>query len=376
MASMRSLQAACAATLLAIACTARADCGRDPECDAPTAWDDWGDAAFEISSVEAPGRFAWHVRIGQERPDLLVDADLDDGKARIKASYAIVEGRALLARGAQLDRGYELDAVDYPILNVLLVRRVLGRALPQGPGSVQGESDIDFSDRRGIRFATPSAEGYIQPPWHVTGTVSRAAADAVLFDLTLTSGTTSHMKGRLAALKGRVFEDGDSVAEWTSYGVVGAQQLKVDAEGRVRQVGPREAAAPPPFRTFADVRAWLAQKAARQLYDTVIETGMPHLEENLRYTTRRERRCVDTADLGDAFPVLHDVALQDCRLDRTSQGAASAVYALRCTGGHGTTGEARWTFDADSIAGTLDVRLGGKNMTFYQRITGRSAGTC
>ncbi|HET7403052.1 MAG TPA: hypothetical protein VFJ62_14755 [Usitatibacter sp.] len=114
----------------------------------------------------------------------------------------------------------------------------------------------------------------------------------------------------------------------------------------------------------------------RHLYDTVIETGMPHLEENLRYTIRRERRCVDTADLADAFPMLHDVSLQDCHLERTSQHASDATYSLRCTGGHGTTGAAHWSFDDDNIAGTLDVRLGGKNMTFYQRVSGRGAGAC
>ena len=115
---------------------------------------------------------------------------------------------------------------------------------------------------------------------------------------------------------------------------------------------------------------------APQLYDTVIETTMPHLEENLRYTTTRARRCVDTSSLDDAFPVLRDVSLQDCRLVKASQTPEHARYTLECTAGHGTTGEARWTFDADSIAGTLDVRLGGKNMTFYQRFTGRRVGGC
>ena len=31
---------------------------------------------------------------------------------------------------------------------------------------------------------------------------------------------------------------------------------------------------------------------------------------------------------------------------------------------------------ADSIRGTLDVKLGGKNMTFYQRLNGRAIGAC
>ena len=40
------------------------------------------------------------------------------------------------------------------------------------------------------------------------------------------------------------------------------------------------------------------------------------------------------------------------------------------------TGDARWQLGPDTIAGTLNVRLGGKNMTFYQRITARAAGVC
>ena len=108
----------------------------------------------------------------------------------------------------------------------------------------------------------------------------------------------------------------------------------------------------------------------------VIETGMPHLDENLRYATTRGRRCLDSNDLAGAFPALDDASLQDCRLAPVAHGDQSASYELQCTGGHGTTGEARWQFTATSIAGTLSVKLGGKNMTFHQRITGRALGAC
>jgi len=113
-----------------------------------------------------------------------------------------------------------------------------------------------------------------------------------------------------------------------------------------------------------------------KLYDVVIETGMPHLDENLRYATIRDLRCLDANDLARAFPVLNDVSLQDCRLALVAQRAESARYVLECSAGHGTTGEARWEFDAGSIAGTLNVKLGGKNMTFDQRVTGRALGAC
>ena len=127
--------------------------------------------------------------------------------------------------------------------------------------------------------------------------------------------------------------------------------------------------------------AALAQPAettagAMQLYDVTIETSMPHLDEALRYATRREQRCVDLSDLAGAFPVLKDVALQDCRLAPREQQVDGATYALECTAGHGTSGEARWTFDERRIAGTLSVKLGGKNMTFSQRISGLLVGAC
>jgi hypothetical protein len=119
----------------------------------------------------------------------------------------------------------------------------------------------------------------------------------------------------------------------------------------------------------------LAQQSQPALYDVVTETEMPHLEENLRYATRRERLCLDARDLSTAFWMLGHVSLKGCQLVKTGQDAASANYRLQCSGGPGTTGDADWQFEAGHMTGTLRVRLGGKNMTFYQRITAVPAGT-
>ena len=115
-----------------------------------------------------------------------------------------------------------------------------------------------------------------------------------------------------------------------------------------------------------------------RLYEVVTETGMPHLEENLRYAVRRERRCLGGADLAGAFWMLRHESLQDCRLEPAAAGddGAFAAYRLECNGGHGTTGRAWWIADGETLRGTLAVRLGGKNMTFHQRITARPVGAC
>src|SRR5262249_41111535 len=46
-----------------------------------------------------------------------------------------------------------------------------------------------------------------------------------------------------------------------------------------------------------------------QLYELTTETGMPHLEENLRYTTRHERVCLTHQSLSAAFPILQHPSL-------------------------------------------------------------------
>ena len=119
-----------------------------------------------------------------------------------------------------------------------------------------------------------------------------------------------------------------------------------------------------------------ADAPPRRLYEMTTETGMPHLEENLRYAVVTEKRCMSPQELSAAFWMLGDVSLQDCKLSKADEEVDAAVYRLQCTGGHGTTGDARWQLGPDIIRGTLKVRLGGKNMTFYQRITAKPLGDC
>ena len=119
-----------------------------------------------------------------------------------------------------------------------------------------------------------------------------------------------------------------------------------------------------------------AQTPPSQLYEIVTETAMPHLEENLRYATTREQRCLDENELWTSFTILQYAALKDCRLEQESRQEDAVSYALVCEGGHGTTGRATWRLGSAQSIGTLNVKLGGKNMTFYQQVTARPLGAC
>ena len=116
--------------------------------------------------------------------------------------------------------------------------------------------------------------------------------------------------------------------------------------------------------------------APPQLYELTTETAMPHLEENLRYANTTRRQCLALSQLTTAFPILRHPALEGCKLENELRQPQSLSYQLVCTGGHGTTGAAIWRLDEHRIRGTLDVKLGGKNMTFFQRITAIPLGKC
>ena len=136
------------------------------------------------------------------------------------------------------------------------------------------------------------------------------------------------------------------------------------------------------FRTLLLVSAFTAvslpaaETTPARLYEVITETGMPPLEENLRYAVTRENRCLTDEELASAFPILKSASLADCKLQRESRVADVDSYLLVCTGGHGTTGNASWRSGEQLMVGQLDVKLGGKNMTFFQRVTAKPLGQC
>ena len=118
-----------------------------------------------------------------------------------------------------------------------------------------------------------------------------------------------------------------------------------------------------------------ADPSTTTLYELLIETGMPHLEESLRYANTREQRCLSDPELAEVFPILNHESLRACHLEPEAH-AERSQYTLVCAGTSGTTGEATWRFERNRSIGTLNVKLGGKNMTFYQRVTAHMLHGC
>ncbi len=119
-----------------------------------------------------------------------------------------------------------------------------------------------------------------------------------------------------------------------------------------------------------------AQANGSWLYEIVIETGMPNLEENLRYATTKSTQCFSDSELAHSFSALRHDALRGCELQRDSHLSDGSSYALTCEGSTETHGIATWSVTPERKVGTLRVKLGGKNMTFFQRVSARVLGVC
>lgn len=100
-----------------------------------------------------------------------------------RGTIIVVGGRAMLMKDVQHESGYEIDALDGPVLMHQLVMTLLDQAFPNGPTSVRASVPIKIVQKeRAIRIATASAEGRLEAPWTLTGT-ARRADDRIEYDV-------------------------------------------------------------------------------------------------------------------------------------------------------------------------------------------------
>jgi len=243
---------------------ARDKCG---ECASIEDWAAFTSISLTLSPPGQPPVATWKARFDHKANDILIDADVTADPGRMKGSIAMVGGRVMLTKGLKPERGYEIDALDGPVLSMQLVLRLLDRIFPKGPSSIPQEERIDRRDPIAIKFATPSASGRIPAPWHLGGKVAKTSGGAVTYDLVLeypaegrggkTGSEKMHMVGELAVLAEPVFRDDSSLEGWTPYGV-GPQEEK-SGDSTILDYGAKRHDQPM-FRKVGDVRAYIADE--------------------------------------------------------------------------------------------------------------------
>jgi len=253
------------AATLATATAASASCGKDPECDDVSVWAAFTRIVLEQSVSDSNEAIMWLGSFDHKSLDISIDVATQGTKEPLVGTIGLVGGQIMLAKGLKLQPGYEIDALDAPVLSMRLLFSLLQRVFPKGPDSIVGTTVVDHIDRIGIKYITPSASGYIPAPWHVKGEVSKLADGTIPFELELSfslpqqdsksSRLNIKMKGKLAVFGRSVFHDTDSLEGWIIYGL-GPQQTK-QGSSTILDYGakPLEATR---YKTIADVRTFIA----------------------------------------------------------------------------------------------------------------------
>jgi hypothetical protein len=221
---MRSVFLLAALALAGPAMAAR-DC--DPNCDA--AWAKFTSITLNAIDTGSPVSAQWRVQFDHTRQDIRIDADIPGPSGRMRGTIAMVGGRVLMTKGLVLPRGGELNAIDTPILAIKLLTAVLGRAVPVSPEKLVKEQAIKYRETGvGIRFATPSAEGYLAAPWTAEGKVTKIANGDIAYDVRVVGpsrdayGRTAppidtRFSGRLSNARPPILDDAMALEGWTAY---------------------------------------------------------------------------------------------------------------------------------------------------------------
>jgi hypothetical protein len=243
-----------------------ADAPCDDPCGKPTSWFDFNVFTLKVTFPNSKAYGLWHGQWDKVSMDIQIEAETSDGTAPKTGKILMISGRVMAVKGEVGEPGYEMDALDGAVLQQQLVLRLLGAALPDGVKGVKGSRKIDYSKQKtGIQFATPSAQGFITPPWRVKGTVTLVARDVVEYDLALTSGVrgkpvqqggiyAANFSGRLSKSSSAKLDDSMSLQSWTLFGV-GVQTKKA---GDATIYDYTSAPSAEMYQTIADIRKQVA----------------------------------------------------------------------------------------------------------------------
>jgi hypothetical protein len=102
----------------------------------------------------------------------------------------------MLAKNVPMEKGYEIDALDSPVLSLKLAMELLRAAVPGGPSAIAKKTVLNIDEKtRSISVSTSSASGGIDPPWALQATIEPTGAGQWSFELAVKFAETMHITG-------------------------------------------------------------------------------------------------------------------------------------------------------------------------------------
>lgn len=255
--------------VLAAAVAASGPGVESPGSVSPTAndrpWDRFNVFTITVTAPNRPDRTTWQGAASLTSGDLRIDVDEVEGGKRQAGTMIVVSGRVLAVRGLDLRAGYEIDALDAPVLSLRIVTAALGQVFPAGPDSIAASLQIDHRETQApLQAASPSASAGIPPPWTLKGHVERRPKGTVDFDLELAGGASGpdrpfvmHYSGSLATSSSQpVIVDSMSLQGWKIYSL-GPRSVKQGGSTILDYGASKDARS---HKTVADVRAAIREE--------------------------------------------------------------------------------------------------------------------
>ena len=109
-------------------------------------------------------------------------------------------------------------------------------------------------------------------------------------------------------------------------------------------------------------------------YEIIAKTLLPHLEENLRNTITKEKRCLDEIEINTLFPILMHPSFNQCGLSTLIN--ADNIYELGCENSDAASGRAILEIENDRFSANLKIKMGAKNMTMTQTVIATKVNDC
>ena len=128
---------------------------------------------------------------------ITIDAKGKDRKTE-SGQVLLITGRAqwMLTKGVKTEKGYEIDEIDGPMLELKMAVEFLRLAAPAGPESVKSKVEVKIDEpTKPIEINTISAEGGLEAPWTLRGTIEPVATGGFSFDLTAKHDEPLHITG-------------------------------------------------------------------------------------------------------------------------------------------------------------------------------------
>jgi len=112
------------------------------------------------------------------------------------------------------------------------------------------------------------------------------------------------------------------------------------------------------------------------LYEVEVRISLPNVQDVARPLL--VTRCItpDDADSGRAFFVLSDNPLKRCNLVDFEAASGKASYRIECPGPNRGHAIASFELGKTAYRGTINMNMGGKNMTMAEVQAGKRAGDC